>query len=351
MMPPVTEPRTAFRSALLALVAALLLGLAAGVATASAQTVTVRPGDTLGAIAARNGTTVAALAQANGIANPNVIRAGQALTVPSGGGTMTPVSTGASSSGGGTYTVRPGDTLGAIAARSGTTVAALARANGIADPALIHVGRRLTVPSGGGATMTPVSTGASSSGAGAYTVRPGDTLAGIAARYGSGADALATLNGIPDPNVLAVGTVLRVPGSLPSAGGGGASAGEVEYLLGRHAARYGVDPSLARAIAWQESRWNQSARSHAGAIGVMQLMPTTARWLGTDVVGRHLDPTRLDDNIEGGVAYLAWLSRRSTGERQTIGAYYQGLASLADIGPYDDTKDYVRSVLAFRGRV
>ena len=79
----------------------------------------------------------------------------------------------------------------------------------------------------------------------------------------------------------------------------------------QHAARYGVDPSLARAIAWQESRWNQGARSHAGAIGVMQLMPVTARWLGRDVVGRPLDPHRLEDNIEGGVAYLRWLANRS----------------------------------------
>jgi soluble lytic murein transglycosylase-like protein len=125
----------------------------------------------------------------------------------------------------------------------------------------------------------------------------------------------------------------------------------VAALLGDHAARYGVDPSLARAIAWQESRWNQSARSSAGAIGVMQLMPATARWLGSDVIGRPLDPHRLEDNIEGGVAYLAWLARRSPGERTTIGAYYQGLRSLQEIGPYDDTVDYVRSVLAFRGRV
>jgi LysM repeat protein len=340
--------RTRLATVLAAVAAALLVALAAGVATASAQTVTVRQGDTLGAIAARTGTTVAALAQANGIADPDVIRAGRTLTVPSGSAaTMTPVSTGGGSSGSGGYVVRPGDTLGAIAARHGTSVAALARANGIANPALIHVGQNLMVPSGGAAQA---SASASSSG-GSYTVASGDTLAGIAARHGTTADALATLNGIADPDVLSIGTVLRVPGSLPSAGGGGASAGEVASLLGQHAAAYGVDPSLARAIAWQESRWNQTARSHAGAIGVMQLMPVTARWLGSDVVGRHLDPTRLEDNIEGGVAYLAWLSDRSTSERQTIGAYYQGLQSLADIGPYDDTKDYVRSVLAFRGRV
>ena len=347
MMARVTHPRTPLATILIALAAVLLAVCALGVATASAQTVTVRPGDTLGAIAARNGTTVAALAQANGIADPNVVRAGRTLTVPSGSGaTMTPVPAGTSSSGGG-YTVRSGDTLGAIAARYGTSVAALAQANGIANPALIRVGQTLSVPSGG-AAAAPSSSGASG---GVHTVRSGDTLAGIAARYGTSADALAALNGIADPNVLSVGRALRVPGSLPSSGGGGATAGQVAYLLGHHAARYGVDPSLARAIAWQESRWNQGARSHAGAIGVMQLMPVTARWLGRAVVGRPLDPHRLEDNIEGGVAYLRWLANRSRSERQTIGAYYQGLQSLADIGPYDDTKDYVRSVLAFRGRV
>jgi LysM repeat protein len=339
--------RSPLATALVALAAALVAALCVGVATASAQTVTVRAGDTLGAIAARNGTTVAALAQANGIADPDVIRAGRTLTIPS-GATATAVSAGGTSAAGG-HVVRSGDTLGAIAARYGTTVAALARANGIADPAVIHVGRRLMVPWGGAAPTPAGASGAS--GGGAYTVRAGDTLAGIAARHGTSADGLAALNGIDDPDVLSIGTVLRVPGALPASGGGGATAGEVATLLGQHAAAYGVDPSLARAIAWQESRWNQSARSHAGAIGVMQLMPVTARWLGTDVVGRDLDPTRLEDNIEGGVAYLAWLSHRSAGERQTIGAYYQGLQSLADIGPYDDTKDYVRSVLAFRGRV
>jgi len=244
----------------------------------------------------------------------------------------------------GSVTVQPGDTLGAIAARNGTSVAAIARANGIADPNHIVAGATLTIPSGGGS-----SSGSSSSGS--YTVRSGDTLGGIASRYGTDATALAALNGITNPNVIGVGRVLRVPTGLPSSGGGGASAADVASLLSQHSARYGVDPSLARAIAWQESGWTQSAVSSVGAIGVMQLMPGTARWLGSDVVGRPLNPHSLADNIEGGVAYLGWLSQRSGGTRRTIGAYYQGLRSLSDRGPYDDTKDYVASVLALRGRV
>ena len=244
---------------------------------------------------------------------------------------------------GGTVTVRPGDTLGAIAASNGTTVAAIARANGIANPDLIVVGSTLTIPSGGG------SSSGGGSAAGTYTVRSGDTLGGIAARHGIGVTALAALNGIANPNIVGVGRVLRVPGAAPSSAG--ASAAQVAALLASHAARYGVDPALARAIAWQESRWTQSAVSSSGAIGVMQLMPVTARWLGADVIGRPLDPRRLEDNIEGGVAYLGWLSQRAPSTRTTIGAYYQGLASLSERGPYDDTRDYVASVLSFRGRV
>jgi soluble lytic murein transglycosylase-like protein len=125
----------------------------------------------------------------------------------------------------------------------------------------------------------------------------------------------------------------------------------VADLIDRHSARYGVDASLVRAIAWQESGWTQSARSSVGAIGVMQLMPATARWLGTDVIGRRLDPERLEDNIEGGVAFIGWLGRQSGDTRTAIGAYYQGLSSLRSRGPYDDTRAYVANVLSLKGRV
>src|SRR5680860_1770200 len=132
------------------LLAGLAILLVCGLATARGATVTVAPGDTLGAIAARHGTSVDALARANGIADPARIRAGARLTVPGGGGIptgMSPV--------GGAYTVRAGDTLGAIAARHGTTVGALAGANGISDPALIRAGARLTIPGGSSAPAAP----------------------------------------------------------------------------------------------------------------------------------------------------------------------------------------------------
>ncbi len=257
-----------------------------------------------------------------------------------------------------TVTVAPGDSLSGIAARNGTSVTALAQANGISNPNVIVVGQRLTVPGGGGGSAPAASATTGGSGGGSYRVRPGDTLGAIAARSGIGVSALAALNGITNPNRISVGTVLSLPGSLPSAGASSRyasytppSSGDVATLIARHAARHGVDPSLARAIAWQESRWNQSARSHVGAIGVMQLMPATARWFGPAVLGRSVDPGNLNDNIETGVAYLGWLVRHSGDLRTAIGGYYQGLASLKQRGPYDDTTAYVNSVLSYMGRV
>ena len=257
-----------------------------------------------------------------------------------------------------TVTVAPGDSLSGIAARNGTTVSALAAANGISNPNVIVAGRRLVLPgsgsSGGGASHSS-GTGAASGG-GSYTVRPGDTLGAIASRHGYSVSALAAVNGISNPNRISVGTVLSLPGSAPGATtnvsySAPSSSGEIATLLERHAARYGVPLALARAIAWQESRWNQSARSHVGAVGVMQLMPATARWFGPAVLGRKVDPSNVNDNIETGVAYLGWLLRNAGNTRTAIGGYYQGLASLRQRGPYDDTTAYINSVVGYMGRV
>ncbi|HSJ73629.1 MAG TPA: lytic transglycosylase domain-containing protein, partial [Miltoncostaeaceae bacterium] len=126
---------------------------------------------------------------------------------------------------------------------------------------------------------------------------------------------------------------------------------EVGAMITQAAYRHGVDPSLARAVAWQESRWSQSALSHAGAIGVMQLMPETARWFGPAVLGRRINPRHLGDNVEAGVAYIGWLLSQTRNERLAVGSYYQGLRTTRTRGFYEDTKDYVASVMSFRGSV
>ena len=89
------------------------------------------------------------------------------------------------------------------------------------------------------------------------------------------------------------------------------------------ALRYGVDPSLAVAQARAESNLNQAAMSPAGAIGVMQLMPATAAWLG-------VDPYNLAQNIDGGVRYLAMMLQQFGGDvKKALAAYNWGPGNLA----------------------
>ena len=100
-----------------------------------------------------------------------------------------------------TYTVMAGDTLSDIAAKFGTTYQELAAINGIEDPNMIHVGQIIKLK--GHEISTP-------QGGTTYTVQAGDTLSGIAAKYGTTYQELAVLNGISDPNIIHVGQVLLV---------------------------------------------------------------------------------------------------------------------------------------------
>jgi len=317
----------------------------------SSGSYTVQPGENLGSIAARYGTTASAIASANGIGNPNMVVAGTRLRVS---GLARTVNASISTSSGGGYTVQPGENLGSIAARYGTTASAIARANGIANPNMVVAGTRLRIS---GVVRTVNASISTSSGS--YTVRPGDNLGSIAARYGTTASAIARANGLSNANVVVAGTTLAIPaGTVTSTSSGtqtpvtaatsgwGTYAGrdQVAAMIDQSAATYGVDPALVRAIAWQESGWWQGARSSAGAVGVMQLMPDTASWLGPSVVGRTLDPTNTKDNIDGGAAYLAYLIRRTSTRDLAVASYYQGLGSVSSRGLYEDTKAYVGSV-------
>jgi LysM repeat protein len=138
-----------------------LLLLVAPVTLVFADTIyTVQSGDTLSSIARAHGVTVQAIVEANNIANPNLIIAGQVLTIPgvsgladissSAGATPTPAPV--ASPNDETYTVQPGDSLSKIAALKGVTVQAIAEANGIEDLNLIRVGQVLIIPGTAGAT-------------------------------------------------------------------------------------------------------------------------------------------------------------------------------------------------------
>lgn len=94
------------------------------------------------------------------------------------------------------YTVKSGDTLSGIASKYGTTYQTLASINGISDPDKIYPGQKIKISGGGGATY--------------YTVKSGDTLSGIAKKYGTTYQKLAKMNGIQNPNVIYPGQKIRV---------------------------------------------------------------------------------------------------------------------------------------------
>ncbi|HEY3448034.1 MAG TPA: LysM peptidoglycan-binding domain-containing protein [Myxococcales bacterium] len=109
-------------------------------------TYTVQSGDTLSAIGNKFGVSFQALASLNGIANPNLIFAGQVLHVPRGAGTVPTAPAQAPASGNGHYTVEPGDTLSKIGGQFGVPWQNIARENGIASPYRIYPGQSLSIP-------------------------------------------------------------------------------------------------------------------------------------------------------------------------------------------------------------
>jgi len=110
------------------------------------------------------------------------------------------------------------------------------------------------------------------------------------------------------------------------------------------AADYGLAPELVKAVAWQESRFNARARSATGALGVMQLMPGTARQLGVT------DPFDPEQNIRGGTAYLRrQLDRFDNDLTLALAAYNAGPGAVIryrGVPPFRETRTYVRSILA-----
>ncbi|MDR6864560.1 LysM peptidoglycan-binding domain-containing protein [Phycicoccus sp. 3266] len=343
---------------------------AARAAAIRRATYVVRSGDTLSAIAARKGVSLASLLKANHLSTRSVIHIGQKVRIP-GAGAASTARPAASAPTTATYTVRSGDTLSAIAARTKTPLGTLYKLNRLSARTVIHPGQHLRVRGTSASAARAASTTA-------YTVVSGDTLSGIAARKGVPLASLLKANHLSARTVIHVGQKLRVPSTAkpvsPStnsfagrtypqatvsaanrnrealAAGSVPSRTQTRAMIVATARRHGVDPTLALAVAWQESGWNQRQVSVANAIGVMQVIPSSGEW-ASQMVGRRLNLLNTQDNITAGVAILRSLTRSASNTDQAIAGYYQGLASVQRNGMYADTKSYVKAVKSHRGRM
>ncbi|MFP5380235.1 MAG: LysM peptidoglycan-binding domain-containing protein, partial [Vicinamibacteria bacterium] len=202
------------------------------------------------------------------------------------------------------HTVSAGDTLWSIAAQANLTTRTVAAYNGLAEDSHVVLGSTIKVPSvaEGRAALertgaSTASTGSSAAPAplGAYVVRRGDTLSGLAAQTGVPTAQMAYMNGLaPDAHLL-IGTVIKLPSGAPAPAHASdptpaarvvpqaspvptAARLDAEQIKAL-AAQHGAPGSLAAAIAWQESGFNNSMVSSANARGVMQVIPGTWQWI------------------------------------------------------------------------
>src|ERR1039458_4047474 len=125
-------------------------------------------------------------------------------------------------------------------------------------------------------------------------------------------------------------------------GGGAATAGDIDSAIEQAAARHNVDPNLVRAVVKVESNFNPNAVSRKGAMGLMQLMPSTARQLN---VKNPFDP---EQNVDAGVRHLKQLLESYGGDiKLTLAAYNAGAGAVArssGVPHYAETQNYVRRI-------
>jgi soluble lytic murein transglycosylase-like protein len=311
---------------------------------------TVQAGEGFVVIARRYRVQPTRLARANGLRLTSVLTPGQRLRVPgrvatarkkqAARRTATPRLV---------HTVQPGEGFVAIAQRYGVRAAGLASANGLTLTSIITPGQRLRIP---GRTTIPARKARAVSTRLRHTVGAGESFYSIAQRYHVSPWRLARANRLSLMTTIVPGQRLTLP---PGAHVGSASApvdrSTVAAAIDRWARVYGVDPKLARALAWMESGFQQDVVSSAGAIGVMQLLPETWEFVDTVLLG-EATPRTYEGNVRAGVRFMRWQLDEFDGNvRLALAGYYQGARAVRERGLFDDTKQYVSVILQLYGSV
>lgn len=141
----------------------------------------------------------------------------------------------------------------------------------------------------------------------------------------------------PEAVAHPVSLVRLIPTDMPTSG-----SEEIDRLIFEAGEREGVDPRFIHAVIWQESRYIADARSHAGAVGLMQLMPAAAERFGCE------DRNDPKTNIAAGTKYLKWLLKRFSGDVELALAGYNAGEGSVDkyngIPPYNETQNYVKII-------
>ena len=134
-----------------------------------------------------------------------------------------------------------------------------------------------------------------------------------------------------------------IPTDIPTSGDA-----EIDQMIFRASKEYGVDPRLIHAVAYQESRYKIDAESHAGAKGLMQMMPATAARFAVE------GKTGVEQNVYAGTKLMRWLLKRFDGNvKLALAGYNAGEGSVDKydgIPPYPETENYVRKIVANYGK-
>jgi soluble lytic murein transglycosylase-like protein len=255
------------------------------------------------------------------------------------------------------HVVQRGETLSSVAAVDGLSTEAIAQANGISPQAELVTGQILLIPPRTAenvavTTRTPAVTQTTATATGATTTATASSDVTAEANTSTDPDAdndTDASSQTENTSYTHASTPASHPQATPQPTAERVSSGDIAEI----AAENGVPASLAEAIAWQESGWNNDEVSNIGAVGVMQIVPSTWTWIDQYLTpSAPLGTASAAENIRAGVLLLHELLG-VTGDdyAMAIAGYYQGLASVKAHGMYPDTRQYVNDVLALQRRL